>query len=61
MIDTKQSGKTVDEADPCTLALTVGATVEGALNSAKVAQNLDKLHYGGRGLIQYLQLIRKQG
>ena len=34
--------------------------VEGALNVAKVAQNLDKLHHCGCGLIQYLQLIRKQ-
>ena len=60
MIDAKKSGKTIDEVDPSMLALTVEATMEDALNSPKVAQNLDKLHYYGRGLIQYLQLIRKQ-
>jgi TetR/AcrR family transcriptional repressor of nem operon len=60
MIDAKQSGKIIDEVDPYTLAVTIAATMEGALNAAKVAHNLDKLHYCGRGLIQYLQLIRKQ-
>ena len=29
-------------------------------DAAKVAQSLDKLYYCGCGLIQYLQLIRKQ-
>ena len=61
MIDAKQSGKIIDEVDPSALAVTIAATMEGALNAAKVAQNLDKLHYCGRGMIQYLQLIRKQG
>ena len=61
MIDAKKSGKTIDEVDPSMLALTVEATMEDALNSPKVGQNLDKLHYCGRGLIQYLQQIRKQG
>jgi TetR/AcrR family transcriptional repressor of nem operon len=60
MIDAKQSGKIIDEVDPYTLAVTIAATMEGALNAAKVAHNLDKLHYCSRGLIQYLQLIRKQ-
>jgi len=60
MIDAKQSGETFDEVDPYTLALSIAVTMEGALNAAKVAQNKDKLHYCGRGLIQYLQLIRKQ-
>ena len=56
----KQSGQIIDEADPYTLAVTIAATMEGAINSAKVAQDLDKLYYCGCGLIQYLQLIRKQ-
>ena len=60
MTDAKNSGKLIDEVEPYTLAVTVAATMEGALNVAKVAQNLDKLHHCGCGLIQYLQLIRKQ-
>ena len=60
MTEAKNSGKLIDEVEPYTLAVTVAATMEGALNVAKVAQNLDKLHYCGRELIQYLQLIRKQ-
>jgi TetR/AcrR family transcriptional repressor of nem operon len=60
MIKAKNSGLIIDEVDPYTLAVTIAATMEGALNAAKVAQNLDKLYYCGCGLIQYLQLIRKQ-
>ena len=60
MTEAKNSGKLIDEVEPYTLAVTVAATMEGALNVAKVAQNLDKLHHCGCGLIQYLQLIRKQ-
>jgi TetR/AcrR family transcriptional repressor of nem operon len=60
MAEAKNSGKLIDEVEPYTLAVTVAATMEGALNVAKVAQNLDKLHHCGCGLIQYLQLIRKQ-
>ncbi len=60
MVQAKQSGHIIEECDPYTLAVTIVATMEGALNAAKVAQNLDKLYYCGCGLIQYLQLIRKQ-
>jgi len=60
MTGAKHSGHIIDEADPYTLAVTIVATMEGALNAAKVAQSLDKLYYCGCGLIQYLQLIRKQ-
>lgn len=60
MTEAKNSGNLIDEVEPYTLAVTIAATMEGALNAAKVAQNLDKLHQCGRGLIQYLQLIRKQ-
>ena len=60
MTEAKNSGKLIDEVEPYTLAVTIAATMEGALNVAKVAQNLDKLHHCGCGLIQYLQLIRKQ-
>jgi TetR/AcrR family transcriptional repressor of nem operon len=58
--EAKKSGKLIDEIDPYTLAVTIAATMEGAINAAKVAQNLDKLHHCGCGLIQYLQLIQKQ-
>ena len=60
MTRAKESGYIIDEADPYTLAVTIVATMEGALSAAKVAQNLDKLYHAGSGLIQYLQLIRKQ-
>ena len=56
----KKADQIIDEADPYTLAVTIAATMEGAINAAKVAQDLDKLYYCGCGLIQYLQLIRKQ-
>jgi len=55
----KKADQIIDEADPYTLAVTIAATMEGAINAAKVAQDLDKLYYCGCGLIQYLQLIRK--
>ena len=60
MTEAKQSGHIIDGCDPRILAVTIAATMEGALNAAKVSQNLDKLHFCGCGLIQYLQLIRKQ-
>ena len=60
MTGAKKSGQIIDEVDPYTLAVTIVATMEGALSAAKVAQNLDKLYHAGSGLIQYLQLIRKQ-
>jgi AcrR family transcriptional regulator len=48
-----------DDVDPYTAAVTIVATMEGAINAAKVAQDLQKLYCCGAGLIQYLQLIRK--
>lgn len=48
----------IDTVDPDSLAVTIAATMEGALNAAKVAQSLDKLQACGQGLTQYLQLIR---
>jgi len=59
MTEAKNAGKLIDEVEPYTLAVTVAATMEGALNAAKVAQSLDKLYHCGCGLIQYLQLIQK--
>ena len=56
----KQANQIIDEVDPETLAMTLVAIMEGALNAAKVAQNLDKLQLCGQGLIQYLELIRKK-
>lgn len=46
-----------EDVDPYTAAITIVATMEGALNAAKVAQDMDKLYRCGAGLIQYLQLI----
>lgn len=60
MARAKQENQIIDAVDPDTLAMTLVAIMEGALNAAKVAQNLDKLHLCGQGLIQYLTLIRKQ-
>jgi hypothetical protein len=40
------------------MAITVVAIMEGILSAAKVSQDLDKLHQGGCGLTQLLQLIR---
>ena len=59
MSKAKDAGQIIDEADPYTLAVTIAATMEGAINAAKVAQDMNKLYYCGCGLIQYLQLIRK--
>lgn len=47
------------DVDSYTAAITIVATMEGALNAAKVAQDMNKLHRCGAGLIQYLQLIRE--
>ncbi len=55
----RQRGLILDDVDPYTAAVTIVATMEGALNAAKVAQDLDKLYCCGAGLIQYLQLMRK--
>ena len=49
----------IDEVDPYSMAVTMVAIMEGALNAAKVSQSLDKLYLCGQGLVQLLQLIRK--
>ncbi len=55
----KASDLIIDEVDPHTMAATIVAIMEGALNAAKVSQSLDGLHLCGQGLVQLLQLIRK--
>ena len=60
MVRAKQANQIIDEVDPTTLAMTLVAIMEGALNAAKVAQNLDKLQLCAQGLIQYLELVRKK-
>ena len=60
MARAKQANQIIDEVDPDTVAMTLVAIMEGALNAAKVAQNLDKLQLCAQGLIQYLELIRKK-
>ena len=49
----------IDEVDPETMAMTVVAIMEGALNAAKVSQSLDKLYLCGQGLVQLLTMIKK--
>ena len=55
----RDAGTIIDDVDPDALAVTIAATLEGCLNAAKVAQNLDKLMQCGAGLIRFLQLLRK--
>ncbi len=55
----KQQDLIIDEVDPYTMAVTMVAIMEGALNAAKVSQDLHKLYLCGHGLVQLLQLIRK--
>ena len=59
LLRAKEMGLIIDEADPYTMAVTMVAIMEGALNAAKVSQSLDKLYLCGQGLVQLLQLIRK--
>jgi AcrR family transcriptional regulator len=59
MVQAKQANQIIDAVDPDQLAVTLVATMEGALSAAKVAQSLDKLQLCVEGLIQYLELIRK--
>ena len=54
-----ENGQVRDDVDPFTAAVTIVATMEGAIHAAKVAQDLNKLYLCGAGLIQYLQLLRK--
>jgi len=55
----KQMDLIIDEVDPYTMAVTMVAIMEGALNAAKVSQSLDKLYLCGQGLVQLLHLIKK--
>lgn len=55
----KEMNLIIDEVDPYTMAVTMVAIMEGALNAAKVSRSLDKLYLCGQGLVQLLQLIRK--
>jgi AcrR family transcriptional regulator len=59
MTRAKSEGLIIDEVEPYTLAVTLAATMEGSLTAAKVARSLDKVYHCGRGLTQFLQLIRK--
>ncbi len=54
-----KNGQVRDDIDPFTIAVTIVATMEGAIHAAKVAQDMNILYRCGAGLIQYLQLIRK--
>ncbi len=56
----RDTGVMIEDVDPDALAVMIAATLEGSLSAAKVAQNLDKLKQTGSGLIQFLQLLRKQ-
>jgi len=48
-----------EDIDPATVAATIVATMEGAIHAAKVAQDLKILYLCGAGLIQYLNLLRR--
>ena len=48
-----------EDVDAATAAAFVVATMEGAMNAAKVAQDMNQFYRCGAGLIQYLQLIKK--
>lgn len=54
----REKGFMRDDVDPETAAVTIVATMEGAINAAKVAQDMGRLYQCGAGLIQYLQLIK---
>jgi len=54
----QQDGVIIDEVDPSTMAVIMVAIMEGSLNAAKVSRDLGKLHQGGCGLTQLLQLIK---
>ncbi len=51
-------GQLHPDFDPETVAVTIVATMEGAIHAAKVAQDLNILYRCGAGLIQYLNLVR---
>jgi TetR/AcrR family transcriptional repressor of nem operon len=55
-----QMGLIREDVDPHTAAVTIVATMEGAIHAAKVAQDMSKLYLCGAGLIQYLQLLRRK-
>ena len=55
----RDAGLIIDAVDPDSLAVMIASTLEGSITAAKVAQDLDKLHQCGAGLIQFLQLLRK--
>jgi AcrR family transcriptional regulator len=46
------------DVDPEIAAVTIVAIMEGALNAAKVSQDMGRLYQCGAGLIQYLQLFK---
>lgn len=54
-----EQGLISTDIDPEVLAVTIAATLEGGLNEAKVAQDLNKLHQSGCGLIHFLTLLKK--
>ena len=55
----RDSGQIIEKVDPEALAVMIAATLEGSLSAAKVDQDLSKLMQCGKGLIQFLQLLRK--
>ncbi len=59
MCKAAEQGLISTDIDPEVLAVTIAAAMEGSLNAAKVAQDLNKLHQCGCGLIHFLQLLKK--
>ncbi len=54
----KDQGLIRRDVDPFIASATIVAVMEGALNAAKVSQDMNRLYQCGAGLIQYLQLIK---
>ena len=54
----QQRGLIKESVDVYAMAVTIAAIMEGSLNAAKVAQDLDKLKQCGSGLTQLLHLLR---
>jgi AcrR family transcriptional regulator len=55
----QQSGQIIEQVSPDQVAMMVVATMEGCINAGMITQSLDKLLCCGRGLIQYLHLIKR--
>jgi len=56
----QQDGLIIESIDPQAMAVTIAVIMEGSLSSAKVAQDLGKLHQCGCGLTQLLNMMKTE-